>query len=373
MPADLDGDGDLDLLIGNRYYYENTGTATAPAFEQRTGEDNPLHAHRSEYYKRIVLPDLDGDGDLDMVAVQDDGAMLYFENTGTATAPAFEQRTGEDNPLEKVIADENERITPAFADLDNDGDPDLTVGQKNGSLDYYENTGTASAPEFTQRTGAVNPYDNISNLRQVNPVLADIDNDGDLDLVAGGRRGKVHFLENTGTSDTTEFAQRNVANELALTLYDSSGTDTLDLRNDNHDQRVDLRPEGISDVYGLRGNLVIARDTLIENYVAGAGDDIIVGNAADNVLEGGHGADNIDGQAGLDTAAYTGSSAAVTVNLSDGTTSGGDADDDTLTSIENLTGSTHNDTLTGDAGSNILEGGAGADTLDGREGSDTAS
>ena len=86
-----------------------------------------------------------------------------------------------------------------------------------------------------------------------------------------------------------------------------------------------LQPETASDVYGLVGNLVIARDTLIENYVAGTGDDIIVGNAADNVLEGNAGADDIDGQLSLDTAAYTGSPAAVTVNLTGGTASGGDA------------------------------------------------
>ena len=373
VPADLDGDGDLDLLIGNLYYYENTGTATAPAFEQRTGEDNPLHAHRSEYYKRVVLPDMDGDGDLDMVAVQDNGAMLYFENTGTATAPAFEQRTGEDNPLEKVIADENERITPAFTDLDNDGDPDLSVGRMDGSLDYYENTGSSTSPAFTERTGPDNPYNHAGQLRQANPVLADIDNDGDLDLVAGDIWGKVYLFENTGTAASPEFTRRNVANEVALTLYDSSGTDTLDLRNDNHDQRVDLRPEGISDVYGLRGNLVIARDTLIENYVAGAGDDVITGNAADNVIEGRAGGDAIDGGAGSDTAAYTGSAVAVTVNLLAGTVSGGHAEGDTLTSIENLTGSAHDDTLTGDGDDNVLEGGAGADTLKGGGGTDTAS
>ena len=62
---------------------------------------------------------------------------------------------------------------------------------------------------------------------------------------------------------------------ITLTLYDNGGMDTLDLRTDSTGQRVDLRPEGISDVYGLTGNLVIARDTLIENLVAGSGNDTI--------------------------------------------------------------------------------------------------
>ena len=58
---------------------------------------------------------------------------------------------------------------------------------------------------------------------------------------------------------------------ITLTLYDNGGIDTLDLHTDSTDQRVDLRPEGISDVYGLAGNLIIARDTLIENLLPGQG------------------------------------------------------------------------------------------------------
>ena len=73
---------------------------------------------------------------------------------------------------------------------------------------------------------------------------------------------------------------------VTLTLYDRDGNVTLDLHTDTTDQRVDLRPEGISDVYGLVGNLIIARDTLIENFVAGSGNDIVIGNEAVNLLEG---------------------------------------------------------------------------------------
>ena len=179
----------------------------------------------------------------------------------------------------------------------------------------------------------------------------------------GGHLGALH----------TDLTAGELDGPVTFTLFDSGGIDTINLSADADDQHVVLQPETASDVYGLVGNLVIARDTVIENYVAGTGDDIIVGNAADNVLEGSAGADDIDGEAGLDTAAYTGSPAAVTVNLSDGTATGGDAMSDSLTSIENLTGSAFDDTLTGDAGPNVLDGRAGADTLDGGDGADTAS
>ena len=130
-----------------------------------------------------------------------------------------------------------------------------------------------------------------------------------------------------------------------VTIYDTHGFDTLDYSTDDTNQRIDLNPEGVSDVFtnASLGTIIIARDTLIERYVAGSGDDNVTGNIADNVLEGrdgddtlmggpgndtligGPGADALGGDAGLDTASYAGSSTAVTVNLLDGTTSGGDA------------------------------------------------
>ena len=196
---------------------------------------------------------------------------------------------------------------------------------------------------------------------------------------------------------------------VTLTIYDTGGNDLLDLRLDTFDQRVDLRPEGISDVLGLTGNLIIARDTVIERFSAGSGDDAVIGNDADNVLGGlsgndtlvggngddwlygGRGADRLEGGDGEDGASYYWSDAAVRVDLSTGEAAGGEADGDTLHGIEMLTGSAHddgltgndvgnellgidgNDTLTGGAGDDWLYGGADADRLDGGAGEDGAS
>ena len=222
-----------------------------------------------------------------------------------------------------------------------------------------------------------NPNINASFAIPVTPMIGDIIAMHDLYGTPVLRAGDTVYGvgSNVGGHLGQVFADWTAGNldgPVALTIFDSGGIDTLDLSTDTEDQHVVLQPETASDVYGLVGNLVIARDTIIENYVAGWGDDIIVGNGADNVLTGNAGADSMDGQAGNDTAAYSGSGAAVTVNLATGSASGGHAEGDTLTAIENLTGSAHDDTLTGDADSNVLEGGAGADTLDGAGGTDTA-
>ena len=110
------------------------------------------------------------------------------------------------------------------------------------------------------------------------------------------------------------------------------------------------------------------RDTLD----GGAGNDELYGEGGPDTLRGAAGADALDGGAGTDSADYSGSNAAVTVNLKDSTASGGHAQGDTLTKIENIIGSAHADTLTGDASDNILEGGGGADALHGGIGIDTA-
>jgi Ca2+-binding RTX toxin-like protein len=107
--------------------------------------------------------------------------------------------------------------------------------------------------------------------------------------------------------------------------------------------------------------------------------DQIYGNGGNDTLKGFGGADHLDGGAGIDTAFYDDSSVAVAVNLTQGRGFGGTAEGDTLVNIENLYGSSFNDTLTGNdaantfyglAGNDILKGAGGADRLVGDQGDD---
>jgi len=113
-----------------------------------------------------------------------------------------------------------------------------------------------------------------------------------------------------------------------------------------------------------------------------SGDNDSLGGLIDNVslvavvapgndtLVGGGGADALIGGGGTDTADYSASTSGVTVNLATGVGSGGDAAGDTLTGIENLTGSAYADDLRGDGGDNILTGSDGNDYLSGGAGND---
>jgi Ca2+-binding RTX toxin-like protein len=101
------------------------------------------------------------------------------------------------------------------------------------------------------------------------------------------------------------------------------------------------------------------------------GDDSIFGLGGNDVIEGGAGADSINGGPGDDTATYMASAAGVIVSLVTNKGSGGDAEGDTLNSIEHLLGSAHADTLVGNADDNTLSGQDGNDTLKGGGGADS--
>ena len=391
--TDLDGDGDHDLIVGNDYgdiaYFENTGTVAVPHFTQRTDAANPFDGISMGSHSTLALADLDGDGDVDLAVGVNEGDIPYYENVGTSTSPDFVLRSDVSNPLNNISP--GLQSTPAFADVDGDSDFDLVVGNKDGGIFYFENTGTTTEPGFTPRIGFNNPFHATVAGYWIGIDFADINGDGHPDLIVGNDDGIIHYFESVGTPEKPEFSPPSLARPTTFTIYDNGGTDTLDVRTDTNNQRIYLRPEGISDVYGLIGNVIIARDTWIENVIAGSGDDLIAGNAiangingrdgndriwgsgGDDILEGGAGADRLDGDAGMDWAAYRDSDAAVTINLAEGMVQGGHAEGDVLTEIENIIGSAHDDVLVGDDAANRLEGGGGADRLDGGAGSDWAS
>ena len=96
----------------------------------------------------------------------------------------------------------------------------------------------------------------------------------------------------------------------------------------------------------------------------------ISGLSGNDTIIGGAGGDELDGGADVDTLSYVSSSAAVKIDLQNGTASGGHADGDSFFNFENISGSAFNDTLYGDAGANLLQGFDGNDSVNGRDGAD---
>jgi Ca2+-binding RTX toxin-like protein len=114
------------------------------------------------------------------------------------------------------------------------------------------------------------------------------------------------------------------------------------------------------------GTMFAGNDTIGGSIMA----DKLMGFDGNDTLHGGAGADNLDGGNGSDFANYQGSLLGVNVDLLAHTATGGDAQGDVLTNIENLYGSSNADHLTGDNGANTIGGELGDDTLVGNGGND---
>ncbi|PIV74411.1 MAG: hypothetical protein COW55_09295, partial [Rhodobacteraceae bacterium CG17_big_fil_post_rev_8_21_14_2_50_65_11] len=200
----------------------------------------------------------------------------------------------------------------------------------------------------------------------------------------GGYAGEIFDIITTGLDPNNRLGNGPVA----WTFYDHSGVDTVNLSNDTFDQIVNLNSLGIWDVYGLTGNVVVARGTVIENFVAGSGNDRVTGNAASNRLEGntgndlllgltgndtligGLGADTLNGGDGIDAVSYADAGGGLTADMLYTIANTGEATGDLMMFVENLTGSAFNDNLRGTNGTNEIDGGAGDDIIFARDGDD---
>jgi glucose/arabinose dehydrogenase len=217
--------------------------------------------------------------------------------------------------------------------------------------------------------GAINNPSSFGEDGRGNLYLVDIDGDvfrltpmgtfGDQGDTLSGLAGNDMLFGGSGNDTLAGGAGADM-------LFGGPGTDTANYSSSPAAVTVNLLT-GLGSGSDAQGDIL----TGIENIIGSAFDDTLTGDSGPNVLAGGPGADTLTGHGGIDTADYSSSSARVTVNLATGSGTGGDAQGDTLSGIENIIGSAFDDTLTGDTNANTLAGGAGVDTLNGGGGNDT--
>lgn len=234
--------------------FKNTGTPTSPEFELVTRDYSNIGAGQL-LGMAPTFGDMDGDGDADLIVGDYAGNLYYYTNTA---APNAEPQYVLAKPLLKNsgnrVIDVGDFAAPQIIDVDNDGKNDLLIGARNGKITYYHNSGSATVAVLDSVTnfwGSVNVaktgffqiyaqpflfrdkgitkllvgsqdgylhlYDNIDNNlngkfnladstyeniyqgTRSAPCVADINNDGYLDLVVGNYQGGVTFYKGVAT------------------------------------------------------------------------------------------------------------------------------------------------------------------------------
>jgi VCBS repeat protein len=243
--ADLDGDGDLDLVVGTKIETSDQGRGTLYLLENTGSPRGAAFRLKSEialnagYHLAPAFGDLDADGDLDLVLGVYRDALLYYENTGTRTSSRF---TLADTALVRLTR--GSTASPALADLDADGDLDLLVGEAQGTVNFYRNDGTPGAPRFVLVS---DEYEGIDVGRRSAPRPVDLDGDGDLDLLIGSEAGPAGVFRNVGSRQAPRFQADST---LSVHLPPFSAPAVADLDGD-----------GVLDVLsgGAGGGLVLSR------------------------------------------------------------------------------------------------------------------
>lgn len=192
---DADGDGDLDLFVGcysytfsgSVFYFENTGSPTVPVFKLISNNFFGISSLNLTNIKPFFA-DMNGDALIDFVFTASNQfgtntQLYYFANQNgiglnidyTLNATGF-------------LINTTENIS--VADVNRDGKNDLLVGKQNGSLQYWQNIGTAASPAYTLDDDSFLGLG--SSVLRSSPacVTADLDADGKTDLVLGDQTAR---------------------------------------------------------------------------------------------------------------------------------------------------------------------------------------
>ena len=178
--GDLDGDGRSDMITGQwgatLAWHRGTDAGFVPA-------DTAVATITRGSNTIPALGDLDHDGDLDLLVGESSGYLNYFRNDGGRSAPRFTLVT---DSLDGIRP--GRRSAPALYDLDGDGDLDLLVGIDAGEVVLYRNDGNPTRPRFVRDTGFV-----LRVSGHATPAVADVDGDGVPDIVVGTSGGGAVF------------------------------------------------------------------------------------------------------------------------------------------------------------------------------------
>ena len=247
------GEGGLETPFTGVRVYLNDGTPGGPSFSgffyaQADGADLAYDGtgcpacYPMGLFPRVV--NWDDDGRKDLLVGQFDGTIKIYRNTGNDDAPTFDAGAFlEVGPAGgKTVINLESAATPTFVDWDNDGLKDLVVGDWTGRIHLLINEGTATAPDFVTDTLIQDGGINlIVPTTRSSPVVVDLNGDGRKDLLTGDREGQLLLYANIGTDAAPSFS--------GYTLVESEGVPIdLEFRANAKPFVCDWTGDGVPDV-----------------------------------------------------------------------------------------------------------------------------
>jgi hypothetical protein len=229
--GDVDGDGDMDIVVGGeswsgssikgcRVYVNNGTTGGKIDWDEVTGPDTNM------YYDQCVLADIDDDDDLDIVAgTRSNGIRCWTGNGGSGGT--FSWTAANTN-----LPTSGEYTGVAVADMNKDGDLDIVATDYSGSSPAVRLYTGNGAGTWTSRASSM-PTDSAQSF---GIAVGDVDKDGDMDIVYGRTGGLRCYLGNSGGTGGTSFTWTAASTNLAtssrhnqLTLADLDKDGDLDI------------------------------------------------------------------------------------------------------------------------------------------------
>lgn len=216
---DVDNDGFKDILISpnmtgfsidkrNVWYYRNTSTSLDPEFEFI--QDDFLVGEMLDvgFQSQPIIIDVDADGLKDILVFNDSeffndqmfSNITYLKNVGTTNEPSFD--IVDTNYLD-LRSLELTSCHGTFADMDNDGDVDMIMSDQPGKVYYFQNQ---AGPNSSLDLVLINAdYYDLDFQGFGTPFLYDFNGDSIIDIVTGDKRGELSYYENQGTKEEALF------------------------------------------------------------------------------------------------------------------------------------------------------------------------
>jgi len=192
--SDFEMDGDQDLVvgvnIGDVHFKRNIGTSYSHCMK---GSDLLRDVYTGSHSSPAAI-DLDSDGDTDLVVGGGDGTLTFYRNMGSDTLPSWEEDSQEFQGIDIGL-----NARPYFTDMDSDGDLDLTIGgtddiTRDADLQFYWNQGSAGDPEWVRDDSMYLGLLVFDVEQYPYPALADLDNDGNPEITLGGTDGTLRIF-----------------------------------------------------------------------------------------------------------------------------------------------------------------------------------